>query len=275
MAWTLEGNPPMIGRAHPLVNAVGGREGRATDTKGVRSMDISGIRYAPQIETAAAAHGLDPKLLAAVAAQETGGPGANSGRNIVGDGGHGHGVFQIDDRSWDFAKTPAAMDPAQNADKAASILSDNLQRYGGNVHEALSAYNAGSPAATGTTTTWGDGSTLGYADSVMRHYEDLGGDTTSQLLAEQGQNSQSINSLATYAASANRGASAGSGSSSAASGAQPEEMPPLMPTFNPAPPIQYTSAGQQAATNAGAEGDRALGDLVDASDDSSAASDDS
>jgi len=133
------------------------------------------VAFAPQIAAAAARHNLDPRLLAAVAAQETGGPGSDSGRNVVGDGGHGHGVFQIDDRSHAFAGTPAAMDPAQNADYAAGLLASNLGRYGGNVHAALSAYNTGSPSATGTRTTWGDGSTLGYADSVLRHYQQLGG----------------------------------------------------------------------------------------------------
>jgi hypothetical protein len=133
------------------------------------------VSYAPQIEAAARRHGLDPRLLAAVAAQETGGPGSNSGRNVVGDGGHGHGVFQIDDRYHPFARTAAAMDPGANADYAAGMIADNLKRFGGNVRAALSAYNAGDPRATGTTTTWADGQTLGYADSVMRHYEDLGG----------------------------------------------------------------------------------------------------
>ena len=60
---------------------------------------LGGIRYGAEISAAAAAHGLDPKLLAAVAAQETGGPGSDSGANIVGDAGHGHGLFQIDDRT--------------------------------------------------------------------------------------------------------------------------------------------------------------------------------
>jgi transglycosylase-like protein with SLT domain len=133
------------------------------------------VAFAPQIVAAATRHNLDPRLLAAVAAQETGGPGSDSGRNVVGDGGHGHGVFQIDDRSHAFARTPAAMDPAQNADYAAGILSSNLNRYGGDVHAALSAYNTGSPIATGTRTTWADGAQLGYADSVLRHYAGLGG----------------------------------------------------------------------------------------------------
>ena len=134
-----------------------------------------GVNFAPEIVGAAQRYGLDPTLLAAVAAQETGGPGSNGGRNEVGDGGHGRGVFQIDDRWHDFAKSAAAMDPAQNADYAAGMLSGLLKRYGGNVKEALSAYNSGSPNAKGTSTTWGDGQTLDYADSVLRHYQQLGG----------------------------------------------------------------------------------------------------
>jgi Transglycosylase SLT domain len=158
-----------------------------------------GVNYAPQIAAAAAQNGLDPTLLAAVAAQETGGPGSNGGSNIVGDGGHGHGLFQIDDRWHDFASTPAAMDPSQNANYAAGMLSGLLQKYGGNVHEALSAYNAGSPTATGTPTTWADGQTLGYADSVLRHEAQLGGNTATDPLedarAEQSCTTSDINSL--------------------------------------------------------------------------------
>lgn len=134
-----------------------------------------GVRYATQIAGAARKHGLNPELLAAVAAQETGGPGSNAGHNIVGDGGHGRGVFQIDDRWHDFAKTPEAMDPQDNADYAAGMISGLLKRYGGNVHEALSAYNSGDPDATGTRTKWGDGRNLGYADSVIEHYRRLTG----------------------------------------------------------------------------------------------------
>ena len=134
-----------------------------------------GVAYAPQIAAAAQANGLDPKLLAAVAAQETGGPDSNAGANIVGDGGHGRGLFQIDDRWHAFAATPAAMDPAKNAAYAGRMIRGLLDRNGGDVHAALSAYNAGDPKATGTTTRWADGTTLGYADSVLRHEARLGG----------------------------------------------------------------------------------------------------
>ena len=134
------------------------------------------VAFGPQIAAAATRHHLEPRLLAAVAAQETGGPGADSGRNIVGDAGHGHGVFQIDDRWHAFARSPAAMDPASNADYAAGMLESNLHRYGGDVRAALSAYNSGSPHAAGTLTDWGDGKAVSYADSVFRHYDRLGGD---------------------------------------------------------------------------------------------------
>lgn len=133
----------------------------------------TGVTFAQQIAGAARRHGLDPELLAAVAAQETGGPDTNAGHNIVGDGGHGRGLFQIDDRWHPFASSPAAMDPSQNAEYAAGMLSGLLKQYGGNVREALSAYNTGSPHATGTKTRWADGSDLSYADSVLRHYHRL------------------------------------------------------------------------------------------------------
>src|SRR5579884_1350739 len=137
----------MVDQAGALVNAPGrGTSGRMDTTLNVA--------FGPQIAAAATRHNLDPKLLAAVAAQETGGPGSDSGRNVVGDGGHGHGLFQIDDRWHAFARTAAAMDPGKNADYAAHLLHDLLNRYGGNVHAALSAYNAGSPNARGTLTTW-------------------------------------------------------------------------------------------------------------------------
>jgi len=157
-----------------------------------------GVAYAPQIVEAAQRHGVSAQLLAAVAAQETGGPGSNAGSNIVGDGGHGRGLFQIDNRWHAFARTAAAMDPRQNADYAAGMISGLLRRYGGNVHKALSAYNAGDGNATGTITPWQDGRRLGYADSVMRHYEQLGG-SPQDLAAESASEQQNVNQLASFA----------------------------------------------------------------------------
>lgn len=164
------------------------------ETSAAAALASRGVRYAPEIAGAALRHGVNPTLLAAVAAQETGGPDCNAGKNVVGDGGHGHGLFQIDDRWHAFASTPSAMDPAQNADYAARMIGGLLQRYGGDVHKALSAYNAGSPTASGTSTRWGDGSVLGYADSVLRHAAAL-----DDARANAADTSSGVNALAQFA----------------------------------------------------------------------------
>jgi hypothetical protein len=209
-------------------------------------MDTSlNVAYGPAITAAATSHHLDPRLLAAVAAQETGGPGTDSGRNIVGDEGHGHGLFQIDDRWHTFARTPEAMDPAKNADYAAGMLSANLSRYGGNVHKALSAYNSGSPTATGTTTDWGDGKRLGYADSVLRHYAQLGGSTAAapagQIDARDA--AESVDAL--------RGAAAQLSPSQTSAVGSPATLSPLS-AINPLPATSPVStAGQTATTGQG------------------------
>jgi len=198
---------------------------------------IAPVAFGPQIVAAAQRNGLDPTLLAAVAAQETGGPGSNSGANVVGDGGHGHGVFQIDDRYHAFASTPAAMDPAQNANYAAGLLAGLLQKYGGNVHAALSAYNAGSPAATGTSTNWG-GTALGYADSVMAHYAQLTGTARDAAIPELATTSASVNQLASLVSSN----SAAPANAASALSAVPATPAPALPTTQ-----QQTQAQQSAA----------------------------
>jgi transglycosylase-like protein with SLT domain len=184
-----------------------------------------GVAYSSEIAEAARRHGLDPKLLAAVAAQETGGPGTNAGRNVVGDGGHGRGLFQIDDRWHSFANGPAAMDPGKNADYAAGMLSGLLKCYGGNVREALSAYNAGSPTAVGTKTRWADGSDLSYADSVLRHYVRLDADSPqSAAIAESPSTVASVGALQSQAQSL-----------------------PIMPPSLPAPPQPASRPSSTAA----------------------------
>jgi hypothetical protein len=134
---------------------------------------LPGIPYGAEIAAAAERHHLDPVLLAAVAQQES-----QFGRLLTKDGrgdyGHGYGIFQLDDqRRPGLTPRPqadldrAVRDPAYAADRAAQMLSDNLAARHGNMHEALSMYNAGSPHATGTKTYFPeDGVTRGYADAV-------------------------------------------------------------------------------------------------------------
>jgi hypothetical protein len=201
-------------------------------------------------------------LLAAVAAQETGGPGVDSGANVIGDGGHGHGLFQIDDRYHAFASTPAANDPAANADYAASLLSGLLQRYGGNVREALSAYNAGSPEATGTLTSWSaGGAPLGYADSVLRHQARL--ETRDATLVDASQTPPETAGLQRLA-----GGTAGLHLEPGAAGpALPSAAPPQVPSSSqPLQQFRTFSSEVAGAGPAGADADRQMAALIDPSD---------
>ena len=229
--------------------------------------NLSGIRYGPQIQAAARSAGLDPRLLAAVAAQETGGPASDSGSNIVGDGGHGHGVFQLDDRWHAIARTPAAMDPATNANYAAQMLSGLLQQYGGDPHAALSAYNTGSPTATGTQTTWPDGQRLGYADSVLRHLGRL--QARDALLADTSGSATPAAALTQLAASTSPAAPASTG---ATAGAATMQQAPQIPTDTSAPPPfrSYSSEVRDAAGSVADQDDRLMSSLIDPSDSSSA-----
>lgn len=91
---------------------------------------------------------LPPYLLFAVASRET------NMRNILGDGGHGVGIFQRDDRAWKNMKTPAGVlstdagkawylaHPRQQADDAAALLKANYASLK-DWSYACAAYNAG------------------------------------------------------------------------------------------------------------------------------------
>ena len=52
-------------------------------------------------KTAAERYQLPPEILLAIASRET------NMRNIIGDGGHGYGIMQIDDRSFRSGPTLA------------------------------------------------------------------------------------------------------------------------------------------------------------------------
>jgi hypothetical protein len=107
---------------------------------------------------AAAATGIPAAVLAAIASRETG------VRMIVGDGGHGRGVMQIDDRYHSaFTSSPAAMDWTQNPMYGAKVLASYLQQaISGGVDEfnalrvALAGYNQGLSGAKADYQNYGD-----------------------------------------------------------------------------------------------------------------------
>jgi|GEM_PF-5566675 len=113
-------------------------------TSGTYKVDASKLQspynqWASYVEAAAKKYSLDPALIFAVMERES------NGRNIKGDGGHGRGLMQIDDRSWGtwLAQNNGGMDPASNIMKGAEILRANLDYFKGDLTKAIAAYNAG------------------------------------------------------------------------------------------------------------------------------------
>ena len=120
-------------------------------------MEITGAELASQYQQASLTwsfihqtelvHGLPRMLLFAVGSRET------NLTNEVGDGGHGHGVWQLDDRSH---TPPGGSWPAFDANvasqcaTAAAMLHGLLASTGGNVEKAAAIYNSGQPDEPGT-----------------------------------------------------------------------------------------------------------------------------
>lgn len=105
--------------------------------------------YASSFAAASAETGLDPMLIAAICDRESGGgqcltPKGPAG---LGDNGHGHGLMQIDDRSWaQWLATMDWEDPMVNVSKGAEILNANLIRFEKEfdpIFCAVAAYNCG------------------------------------------------------------------------------------------------------------------------------------
>ena len=121
-------------------------------------MEITGAELASQyqqasltwpfIHQAELAQELPRMLLFAVGSRET------NLTNEVGDGGHGHGVWQLDDRSH---TPPGGSWPAFDASvtlqcaTAATMLKVLLASTGGNIEAAAAIYNSGQPGEPGTT----------------------------------------------------------------------------------------------------------------------------
>lgn len=107
-------------------------------TVGSTSGTVSGP-YAALFEAAGAAHGVDPRLLAAVAQVESGmDPRAVSPAGA-------RGLMQLMPATAAGLGVTDPFDPAQAIDGAARLLRSHLDRFG-SVELALAAYNAGAGA---------------------------------------------------------------------------------------------------------------------------------
>jgi hypothetical protein len=129
---------------------------------------IECLKYGQELAAAAAANNIDPFLLAAIAAQESGHPGLDNGdATTIGDFGNGYGLMQIDKRAHpDFTNGPNPLDPQANANYGAALLAQTIKDNPGNLNAAILCYNA---CGTSQITVWPDGAQMLYADSVLRH----------------------------------------------------------------------------------------------------------
>jgi hypothetical protein len=157
--------------------------------------------WAPIIRQAEEKHGLPAGLLLAIASRET------NVEDIVGDAGHGRGLFQIDDRAhgdWlaQHGAAGAGVTPplAEAADYAATIVAQNLAfaRKKGvaqrdELRFAVSAYNAGCGGALA-------GHQSGDCDKRTTG-RDYGNDVLQRLAAIQGQPAAAGDATAPAAAS--------------------------------------------------------------------------
>ena len=104
--------------------------------------------YWPMIVVVARRYGFDPYIIAAIGDRETMW-GTSSycrpkGAACLGDHGHGHGLFQIDDR-WhpEFCAGEDWKDPEKNADYAiGKVLKPAVEELG-YVTQGISAFNCG------------------------------------------------------------------------------------------------------------------------------------
>lgn len=107
------------------------RETEAT----IKSQAAEAVKTWPFIPEVEKANGLPDGLLIAVGSRET------NLKNVIGDGGHGHGVWQRDDR-WHTIPDGYDQDVRKQAEDAAALLAANykvLKNWG----FAVAAYNGG------------------------------------------------------------------------------------------------------------------------------------
>jgi hypothetical protein len=102
--------------------------------------------WAPQIEAWAAAHELDPNLVATIMQIEScGDPEAVSSAGA-------QGLFQV--MPFHFAAGENTLDPKTNAERGLAYFAERLRQTSGDIGKALAGYNGGHVAAAGSWETW-------------------------------------------------------------------------------------------------------------------------
>jgi hypothetical protein len=137
--------------------------------------------YTADINASSAKWGVDPLLVAAVMAAESGGNQTTNGTITTSSTG-ALGLMQLE------PATAAALgvDPtnaAQNIDGGAHYLAELLAQFGGDTSLAIAAYNAGPGAVEKAGGIPANGETPAYVQTVLGTYQAAGGGTVSGAVA--------------------------------------------------------------------------------------------
>jgi soluble lytic murein transglycosylase-like protein len=121
------------------INPAGSSRASAASRSSRAQLPAPYAQYQDEVMAAARRFHIPPEVLFGVMMRES------NGQNIRGDGGHGRGLMQIDDRShgaW-LSSHNGGMDPASNIMHGAEILRSSIDAFGGDIAKGLAAYNAG------------------------------------------------------------------------------------------------------------------------------------
>lgn len=121
--------------------------------------------YRSLIKSAAHRHGVDPHLVEAIIAVESGfNPGAVSPKGAI-------GLMQLMPETANRYAVQNPFDPLQNVAGGIQYLRDLIHRFQGDLRTVLAAYNAGETAVTKYQGIPPYRETRAYVDEVLRRYD--------------------------------------------------------------------------------------------------------
>lgn len=113
------------------------KPGQSGDTSLTQQNDVNLDKYESYINESASNYGLDPALIKAVIVAESGGNANARSRSGA------RGLMQLMPSTAKGLGVANSYDPKQNIDGGSRYLRQLLDKYDGNVHQALAAYNWG------------------------------------------------------------------------------------------------------------------------------------